>query len=387
MSARLREWIAISFFVAPVALGAQPAALAQSEEFLGYEIGEERRYVLGPEESLLRGEMGFWSIRLEEVFRGGEGLPEGVFALEHRWQAPQPAVGNPPLRAIMRVQSEGTVRVNRYGFPLMIRFETLRHLAGMGEQAYTIDYAIEDENRRYQKRTTIDGERWYQNVGIRNHDTIERKAGAGLFAFLPTAPGCLDREIITYNGQGSSMPQPRSAGSQPGAQMTPPSTLRVVNNADCEEALFANPGLLALGMPMLWEAQGEREYVFFTPIGPMRESQTNIGIRYPGQPYGPGAVTRQPGMGGSGMGAPSSMGRLEGDPLSAGDYHEIETLKFIERVSVRVGARTRDAWLIQMSDDAGPIYVDDEGGVLRIDLPPVPDAPERFIRMLWPSEF
>ena len=47
----------------------------------------------GPEESLVRGEMGSWSIRLEEVFRAGEGPPEGVFALQHEWRAPQTAVG------------------------------------------------------------------------------------------------------------------------------------------------------------------------------------------------------------------------------------------------------------------------------------------------------
>ncbi len=371
-----------------LALAAGPVAgvPAQAEEFLGYEIGEERRYVLGPETSLVRGEIGIWSIRLEEVYEAASGRPEGVFALTHQWRAPQPVVA-PPLGAITRVESEGSMRVNRHGYPLMIRYQTIRHLAGFGEEAYTIDFEIDDEGRRYNKRTTKEGDRWYQEVAIRDHDSIDRKGAAGLFAYLPTVPGCLDRLVASYELQGATVLQPRSADTQPGAQTQLPSTVRVVDNADCEETLFANPGLLAFAMPALWEALGEREYVFFTPIGPVGEPRTGVAVAMPGsgQPYGPGAITRQPGMGG--MGVPTTMGRLEPEAMSSSTYHEIETLEFIERTSVRVGSRTRDAWLIRMTEDVGPVYVDDEGNVLRIDLPPMPDAPERFIRMLWPSEF
>ena len=35
----------------------------------------------------------------------------------------------------------------------------------------------------------------------------------------------------------------------------------------------------------------------------------------------------------------------------------------------------------------GSLYVASGGIFLRVDLPPVSGAPERFIRMLWPSEF
>ncbi len=372
--------------VALVATSGEWVAAGQNERFLGYEIGEERRYVLGPEESLVRGELGFWSIRLEEVYADTTGRPEGVFALVHRWQAPQP-FATPPLYAIMRVESEGTVRVNAHGFPRMIRYETVRHLAGVGEQAYTIDYEIDDDNRRYRKRTTLDGNRWYQDVPIRGHDSIDRRAAAGLFAFLPTVPGCLDRRVSTYQGQGAVTPQPRSASSQPGTQLTPPSTIRAMDNTDCEETLFANPGLLALAMPALWEAKGQREYVFFTPIGPVGEPTSGVGVGVPGQPYGPGSGIVPPGARPGGMGLPPSMARLEPDPMTSATYHEIEALRFVERVSVRVGSRTRDAWLVEMSHEVGPLYLDDEGGVLRVDLPPVPGSPERFIRMLWASEF
>jgi len=363
-------------------------APAQGEKFLGYEIGEERRYVLGPPESLLRGEVGMWSIRLDEVYET-EGEPEAVFALRHEWQGPQP-VTEVPLRTIMRVTSEGTARVNAHGFPLLIRYQTVRHMAGLGDEAYTIDYELEDDNRRYEKRTTKDGKRWYQNVSIRGHDTVDRDVPAGLFTFLPTVPGCMDRHVATYQLQGGVNPQPRSAASPPNPQTSGMTTVKVADNADCEESLFANPGLLSLAMPALWEAQGMREYLFFTPIGPTSEPAGGLAVGLPqgGGTVGPGTV--QPGrIPDPGMPStmPNSMPRVAGETLSPSTYHEIETLRFIERVSVRVGSRTRDAWLIQISNDIGPIYVDDDGNVLRIDLPPVSGSGERYLRMLWPSEF
>ena len=368
------------------------AAPGQGEKFLGYEVGEERRYVLGPPESLLRGEMGMWSIRLEEVYQT-DGEPEAVFALQHEWQGPQP-ITEVPLRTVMRVQSEGTVRVNAHGFPLLIRYQTVRHLAGMGNEGYTIDYQIEDDNRRYEKRTTKEGERWYQNVPIRNHDTVDRDVPAGLYAFLPVAPGCMDRHIATYQLQGNVLPQPKSAASPPSPQAMGPTTLKVADNADCEESLFANPGLLSLAMPALWEAQGERQYVFFTPIGPVGEpvGGVTVGIPGAGPPtgiggLGPGGIP-DPRMPNSMPGSmPNSAPRVGGLPLSPSSYHEIETLTFIERISVRVGSRTRDAWRIEISNDVGPIYVDDDGIVLRIDLPPLAGSGERYLRKLWPSEF
>jgi hypothetical protein len=84
---------------------------------------------------------------------------------------------------------------------------------------------------------------------------------------------------------------------------------------------------------------------------------------------------------------PNTSPRVSDLPLSSSTYHAIETLRFAERVSVRVGDRTRDAWLIELSDEAGPVYVDDDRVVLRLDLPPRAGGGERFLRRLWPSEF
>lgn len=366
-------------------VAAQPV---QGERFLGFEIGEERRYVLGPEDTLGRNERGIWSIRLDEVFETG-GEPEGLFVLSHEWGAP-PSIGEVILGRIRNVKSEGFVRVNGHGFPLMIRFQTTRHLDGMGDEVYTIDYRLDDDHRRYEKRTTANGERWYQNIPIRRHSTVDFDPPAGLFAFVPRAPGCLDSPVRRYDQAGGAYLQPRSAGSASTPQITAPETLKITDNSDCEESMFAHLGLLSLAMPVLWEAQGEREYLFFTPIGPVGEPRTGFSAAIPipggGIPYGPGSIS-QPGGMNRGLRPPTSTSRLEGDPLSVATYHETETLTFVERVSVYIGGRAVDAWLIEISNRYGPIYVDDDGGVIRIDLPPPAGVPERWIRMLWPSEF
>jgi len=356
--------------------GTQPP---QGDRFLGFEIGEERRYVMGSDNEMAMSVRGRWSILLEEVFEV-DGGREALFVLDHEWQAGE-ALGEIVIGRIRNVKSEGYVRVNAYGFPLMIQFHTTRHLDGMGVEGYTVDFTLDEDGKRYEKRTTLRGERWNQSVGVRNHDTIDREGRSGLFTFLPTAPGCLDSLVQRYDQSGSTYLAPRSAGSSGTPMTSLPRTLKVTDNSDCEESMFAHLGLLSLAMPAFWEAQGEREYVFFTPVGPegSPDSRVALGAGSAGSPYGPGSVNNPGSLG-------PNMNRLEAPMLSAASYYDTETLKFVERVSVRIGSRTVDAWLVELSSRFGPIYVDDDGGVIRMDLPSQGDI-GLYIRMLWPSEF
>lgn len=372
--------------VTPERQSAPPAddLARQVHDILGFEVGEEHRYVLGPEEALGRGETGMWSIRLDEIHVRNDGSPESLFALRHEWQAPQP-VGDPPLRAITRVRSEGTLRVNAHGFPLFIHYETIRHLAGLGDEAYTVDYDLDEEHRRFDKSTTSDGVRWYQSIPVRRHDTVDHDTPEGLFVFLPAGPGCLDRYVATYEVERAN-PQPRSAATPSSNQPGVSTPVKVADNADCEESLFANPGLLNLAMPALWEAQGEREYVFFTPIGAVGKPEGGVVVGIPtnGPPIVPTGIGRGPGLGPMG-GFPDR--RSEGSATTVSTYHEVETIEFIDRVAVRVGERVVDGWRMETAGELGAVYVDDDGVVLRVDLPDVEGVPERFLRRLWPSEF
>jgi hypothetical protein len=74
--------------------------------------------------------------------------------------------------------------------------------------------------------------------------------------------------------------------------------------------------------------------------------------------------------------------------VTPSQYREVESLRHGDRVRVRVGNRTRDAWTFAGPDQLGVIYVDDEGVVLRVDLPGESlDAPQKRIRLLWPTEY
>ncbi|MGD8817819.1 MAG: hypothetical protein PVJ51_11600, partial [Acidobacteriota bacterium] len=63
-----------------VAPASEVSLASQGALFLGFEAGEERRYVLGPAEQLHPGEGGDWSIYLRELVGNP---PEGIFELAH----------------------------------------------------------------------------------------------------------------------------------------------------------------------------------------------------------------------------------------------------------------------------------------------------------------
>ena len=73
--------LAVSFVFA---LSALPAPQADTT-FLGFDLGEERRYVLGPPQKLYIGESATWSIHLREIMAEPR---HGIFELAHTWEPP-----------------------------------------------------------------------------------------------------------------------------------------------------------------------------------------------------------------------------------------------------------------------------------------------------------
>jgi len=265
--------------------------------------------------------------------------------LEHTWHIP--VLGRPiPTRTVTGVESAGSILVNAHGFPLRIDMRTKRQLAGLGDQAYSVSFEYDDGE--YRKVVTGTGNRQESDVGIRENRHVDLKVPAGVFAYLPAPPEC-------FVGQPRSKP---------------------ADNSDCEESLFANPGLLGFAIPALWEAGGEREFVFFTPIGPIGDRSVRAGVVQT-PPGGARASNLQP-----------EGGRLMYEPITPFSYHEIETLSYGERTSIRLGRRRQDAWMVQGPGQLLAIYVDDDGRVVRVDLPIRDDAdPGRWIRLLLPSEY
>lgn len=320
------------------------ATSTQLPSFLSFAPGEERRYVLGPPEELHEEELGTWSIRLRELLGDP---PDGIFELTHSWRRGDPGA-QPEIGAVMRIDSSGEVRVNPYGFPLEVTYETHRHLAGIGEEAYTVQYRFQDG--AFVKRFAMEGEQVEHPVAIRNHDNRDLSVPRGVYAFEPNGPDCSIPYPITATNVRVVRPGVRTAGSDP-SPPPPQAPLRVADNRDCVESLFFNPGLISLMLPVLWEeGTGEHEFVLLTPAGNFGMDRTSVGVA------------------GFGVGAQQRDQFDAREARSMRVNSDVETLRYVERTSVPVGPRTHEAWLFRGMWTLDNIYVDDDGVVLRVDL-------------------
>jgi len=354
---------------------------AQLPKFLSFALGEERRYVLGPPEELHEEELGTWSIRLRELLGDP---PDGIFELSHSWQRGDPTA-QPAIGAVMRIDSSGELRVNPYGFPLEVRFETHRHLAGVGEEVYSVQYRFQEG--AFRKRFAMEGQQVEHPAFIRSHENRDLSVPRGVYVFEPVGPDCSIPYPIYPGDVRVRRPGPRTAGSD--ASPPPPQApRRFADNQDCSESLFFNPGLISLMMPALWEeGTGEHEFVLLTPAGNFGLPGTGVavsGVPLTGQPYD----------------------ELDSRAaMSVRVNSDVEKLQYVDRVSVEVGPRTRDAWRFRGMWTLDNIYVDDDGVVLRVDLADhfwqrigllgltaglSSDQLERrslYVRLLFPSEY
>lgn len=358
-----------------------PIRAVQSESrFLGFGLGEERRYVLGPAEQLRAGEQAVWSMHLREILADPA---DAVFELSHVWDRGDPGSRRLAIGTVVRVQSAGELRVNRHGFPVELRFETERELVGLGIESYTVRYRLEDGV--YYKHVAAGGKDLEHRIRNLGNDALDLDAAVGMYPFGAGALECLfilPRETTVHP---DTMPGRVTAG---GSVPAPVGGWRWAEEVDCKEPLFANPGLLSLMLPALWEAgTGELEFVALTPAG------------YFGMPG--------IGVGGALPGVSVAMLNRHFDSQEASHPRtnsDIEKLTYRDRVRVEVGARTLDAWLFDGMRDFDAVYVDDDGVVLRVDLaarmaadmptdlravqgPTRMDTRELWVRLLFPNEY
>ena len=371
-----------------VASGALAVPQQPSSSYLGFELGEERRYVLGPAESLYSSEGAVWSMRLREVLADP---PDAIFELSHEWSRAEYRTA-PPVATPMSVSSSGELRVNAHGFPLSLSFRTTRQLYGYGEHVYSVRYELEgDRFHKYFSMGTRDFDYW---VRIRETDELDTDVPRGLWAHAPMALECMFG-LPPSTAYGPAMPGivPPNAGANAGA-VVGGSQVRFAEHVDCREPLFANPGLLSLVLPTLWEAEtGELEFLLLTPAGD----------------YGMPGVSGGGGSAGGGSVVSGGGGTRHFDSQEATrpqTNSDIEDLRYVDRVRVEVGPRTVDAWRFEGMTGFESVYVDDDGVVVRVDLEPslasgampvddleMLEAPTRmdsrglYIRLLFPSEY
>jgi hypothetical protein len=308
--------------------------------FLGYQIGEERRYVLGPPESLARAEYALWSIRLESV---SEDLDRGVFAYTHERSVPLPQSYANVHGPSVEVMLEGSTTVNAHGFPLVVEFTAEGSYYQLYDTSFWARYTFSDG--RYHKQVRVQERDWEMTVPHQSHPGFDDSIPAGMFLFYPSDLSCMIPPFLV--------------------QQSDIGHLRIAHSCKASEIAFANPGLFSLVIPALRESDtGEGDFLFFSPIGPEL---------YPGVAAGFAGPMVSNNM----IGA--------GDPRN---YFERMRIELGERETIEVGSRRPSAWRLIPDDGIEAIFVDDEGKVLRVDLgsrPPL--MKESWIRLQFPSEY
>ncbi len=312
-------------------------APGQSDRAFGYEVGEERRYVLEPERSLRPGESAWWSIVLHDI-RGEGDDTRIIFDLEHERSELIRDLFGGSVGRMQVVEVSGRLTVNRFGFPERLVISEQHDLSGeMGSQSEIRTTLFTFDGERMVKQVRLEGREWKFNIAIASHDDLDLAVPYGLYPYVPTGLRCL--------GNPSSPGRPsRCAEGDPA---------------------FANPGLLSLALPVMWEEQvNEKEFLFFMPSG----------------------VGTLP----SGLMNMSGWMRRERDTLrNFTRYYEKTDLEVMDYAQgVEIGPRTVDAWHLDGSGRMGELYTDPDGRVLRVNIEPHPVTHgKRWIRLLFPSEY
>jgi hypothetical protein len=356
------------------------------ETFLGFRPGEELRYTLestGGEDSRTHTA---WTIRLEEI----EG-DLGAFELSYEvGRISGFAESRQGEFITLMARTLATAWVNAYGFPTRVRFTTQRNTARGGLE-YTIEYRYEDE--RIVKR--VEGFSGEQKEKLDDHDgVVNRMAPSGMFLFMPAEAECVGMarqmvEATSGTGQpGGGQPQGGlpPGGMPPGAQPSggaPAMSSMRAQPPDIEqpcrgrEPVFANPGLLNLAMPALWEAgTGNIELLAFAPTGLDLAALMASAQGSGGSGFTVGGI---PIFGGGG---PNPFG----DPEDA--FQSFALTADSELLQIEVGGRAVDAFRLNAPAPLEAVYVDGNGSIVRLDLLVDPETGEHLrIRRLRASEY
>jgi hypothetical protein len=182
----------------------------------GFEVGEERRYVLGPPDRLMEGEAAQWSIKLAGV-NEEQGRLYGAFdlSMESRY------LGGPSRQTRFGRSLRARVMVNDAGFPEVVTiYETMNN--------FTLEYSysLQADNTYRLDIRWPDNESSF-NVPVMNHSNLDLEGRTGLYLFA--------------NGRGDN------------------------NQQSFESNLFSNPGLLTLAMPSPVTEEWETELLVFSP--------------------------------------------------------------------------------------------------------------------------
>ena len=330
------------------ALLAAPIGQAAEETFLGFRLGEEVRYALEWEGGA-GGPIAYWTLRLEEIDgRAATGVFELTYMVTPR------AGGVPPA------QASAKVIVNAYGFPLEVNF-TSERTTPAGAVGYSIEYLYEKDKYR---KVLVGGSFKDQEVELDDYPGIRTSVPSGLYLYVPIDADC----ARAFAGLGQA-PETGS-GSSPGR----PEIEEICRG---RELIFANPGLLNLTMPALWETgTGVLDLFVLAPTG----IRLDLLMENPGNPGGVFTIAGIP------------IGALFGGPSPFDDaeaaLQDFRLIADADLLQLDLGGRTVDAWRLDVPAPFSAVYVDGNGSIVRLDLPEDPETGARvWIRRLRPSEY
>lgn len=295
----------------------------------GFQVGEERRYELGPSRALLAGERASWSIRLRDI----EDDPswKATFELRHertpRWG-----------ENITRVFA--LLTVNEFGFPLRLEYQ---------QEVSRPDGSILSSDR-------------YPSQGL---VTVYQYTDQQ-FAVSFRAPGEASNALLW-----SYRPFDIAVRNVPGVKEAAPSGIFLYTPWDTEDPTFYNPGLLSfVGIGSPGPEEGDR--VFLTPSR----------HRPAPPPYRPREIdplSMRDGM-------PGNIDRTA--PPSLSRYFSTATLKREGELTLSQGGRQIDVVRYSIGGEVGAAYVDRDGVIVRVDVEGhlLPRS-RRWIRLLSPWEY
>lgn len=199
---------------------ASPRAAQEAERprrLLGFQVGEERRYALGPPNALRQGEAAAWGITLHHI-EGEAPALRAVFDLDYTRREPYGLLRESRMTRSLWAE----LTVNEAGFPLKI-------VVGERIEAGEIITEYVYGGGRYAKTIRWPETEFSIDLRIPGHDADDELRG--VYAFL-----------------------------------TQIADQRFTGGKAFNDSVFANPGLLSLAMPRpLPVDEGAEALIFFTP--------------------------------------------------------------------------------------------------------------------------
>ena len=200
------------------------------ERFLGFYVGEERRYVLEPDASFDDGDSAIWIIALETVAADGS---SGTFRLHHeRRMELGTLVTNPEQRVVSEVVSQAELTVDALGSPQEVLIVNRENLPGLGSDEYSVRYRR--DAGKFTKEVSTEEGRWSFEVPVLTDDAFDEAPREGtspaqrVFAFSPAGLTCRAsgyavtqvERVLMRNSRGSSGERDRGGGA-PGGRDRP----------------------------------------------------------------------------------------------------------------------------------------------------------------------